>query len=158
MALKVRTTRDGTFKTALNEAGWLEEEVLAAGHLRQAGSSSQLGLALPLLRPRRSKKLPRHFLLAATASEVVAFKVTEVGGQAGTAYEKLKILDGVAARYPRESVSLTDLPDREKSKGGTITIEGESFPVMRPNRYGDTNTDELIGLLSGQAAGARVDA
>ena len=157
MALKVRTTRDGTFKAAINEAGWLEDEVLAAGHLRQAGSGSQLGLAFSLLRPRRSKKLPRHFLLAATANEVVAFKVTEVGGQEGTAYEKLKILEGVAARYPRDAVSLTDLPDREKSKGGTLTIEGVSFPVARPNRYGDTNTDELIGLLSGQGAGARAD-
>ena len=158
MALKVRTTRDGTFKAALNEAGWLEDEVIAAGHLRQGGSSSQLGLAFALFRPRRSKKLPRHFLLAATATEVVAFKVTEVGGQEGTAYEKLKILDGVAARYPRDAVSLTDLPDREKSKGGTITIEGESFPVVRPNRRGDTNTDELIGLLSGQAGSPRADA
>ena len=153
MALKVRTTRDGTFKAALNEAGWLEDEVLAAGHLRQGKVRVQLLEMLELLRPRRSKKLPRHFVLAVTANEVVAFKATEVGGsENASAYEKLKIREGVQARYPRDSVSLTDLADREKSRGGTLTIDGESFPVARPNLNGDPNTDELMALLSKQPA------
>ena len=89
-------------------------------------------------------------MFAVTANEVVAFKTTEVAGQAGTAYNELKIREGVKFRYPRESVSLTDLSEGAASFGGTITIESDSFPVMRPNVRGDDpNTDELIALLAG---------
>lgn len=103
--------------------------------------------------PRRSKKLPRHFLLAVTEREVVAFRVTEVPGQSGTAYAELKIREGVRFRYPREAVSLTDLAEGAQSFGATITIEGESFPVMRPNVGGDDpNTDELIAALAEASA------
>jgi hypothetical protein len=155
MGLKVRTSMFGTFKGALNEAGWLEDEVLAAGHLRQGRAGKLRGISeqLQLLMPRRSKKLPRHFVLAVTADEVVAFKATEVGQDSNAAiYQQLKIREGIAFRYPRDSVSLADLTDGAKSRGATITIEGESFQVMRPNPYGDPNTDELIAVLGGLAA------
>jgi hypothetical protein len=148
--VKMRTGVPGSFKGAINDAGWLEDHVIAAGHLRQ-GKAGFLG-PFRWLMPAPSKKLPRHFMLALTANEVVAFRVTEVAGNAGSAYTRLKIREGVRFRYPRELVSLTDLPDGAASAGGTITIQGESFPVMRPNQYGDPNTDELIAVLAGVPA------
>lgn len=153
--VKVKTSTPGAFKDAINEAGWLEDEVVAAGHLRH-GKAARMSVGRPsgweqvqLLFPRRSKKLPRHFVLAVTANEVVAFRATEVGQDSNaTIYTKLKIREGVYARYPRRSVSLSDLPEGPRSRGGTITIEGDSFPVMRPNPYGDPSTDELLAVLA----------
>lgn len=153
--VKVKTSAYGSFKGAINDAGWLEDEVVAAGHLRHGkaaripvGRPSQLE-QLQVLLPRRSKKLPRHFVLAVTANEVVAFRATEVGQDSNaTIYTKLKIREGVYARYPRESVSISDLPEGAESRGGIITIEGDSFPVMRPNPYGDPNTNELLAVLA----------
>ena len=145
--VKIRTGVPGTFKGAINDAGWLQEDVIAAGHLRQ-GRAGFFG-GFQWLLPSRSKKLPRHFVLALTANEVVAFRATEVGGPEGSAYVQLKIREGVRARYPLESVSLTDLPDGAASAGGTLTIDGDSFSVMRPNQYGDPNTDELIAVMAG---------
>lgn len=148
--VKIKTGVPGTFKGAINEAGWLDDPVIAAGHLRQ-GKANFLG-GFRWLLPAPSKKLPRHFMLALTADEVVVFGVTEVGESGGSAYTRLKIREGVRFRYPRESVSLTDLPEGAASQGGTITIEGESIPVMRPNRYGDPNTDELLSEMAGVPA------
>ena len=146
----IKTGVPGTFKGAINEAGWLEDHVIAAGHLRQ-GKANFLGPFRWLL-PAPSKKLPRHFMLTLTADEVVVFGVTEVGGEGQTAYNKLKIREGVKFRYPRGSVSLTDLPEGAASQGGTLTIDGESVPVMRPNKYGDPNTDELLAVMAGVPA------
>ena len=123
--------------------------MLAAGHLRQ-GKAGFFG-QMQWLMPTRSKKLPRHLVLALTATEVVAFGATEVGGT-GSAYNELKIREGVRFRYPRESVSLTDLPEGAASDGGTLTIDGENIAVMRPNQYGDPNTDELIAVMAGVPA------
>lgn len=150
--VKVKTSAYGSFKDAINEAGWLEDEVVAAGHLRQGKAAGpglgQIWEQAQLLLPSRSKKLPRHFVLAVTESEVVAFRATEVGQDSNAAiYQKLKIRAGVRFRYPRASVSLTDLQEDEKSRGGTMNIDGDSFPVMRPNPYGDPNTNELMAVL-----------
>jgi hypothetical protein len=145
--IKVRTFRPGTFKAAINDAGWLEDEVIAAGHLRQGKAGIFSGFQEFL--PSRSKKLPREFMLALTANELVVFRVSQVPHSTGSAYEVVKIREGVRFRYPRESVSLTDLADGAASQGGTITIEGDGFPVMRPNHYGDPNTDELIAVMAG---------
>jgi hypothetical protein len=155
MALSLHTATDGIIKLAIEDAGWLEEEVVAAGQLRQGKAPSMAamitGVALiEVLRPRRSKLLPRHFVLAVTATEVVAFKATGGSGEDSSSIYKVRIREGIEARYPRDAVSLSDLPEGEKSKGGIMTINGESFPVARPNLNGDPNTDELIAVLSGQ--------
>lgn len=155
MALSLHTATDGIIKLAIEDAGWLEEEVVAAGQLRQGKAPSMAamitGVALiEVLRPRRSKLLPRHFVLAVTATEVVAFKATGGSGEDSSSIYKVRIREGIEARFPRDAVSLSDLPEGEKSKGGIMTINGESFPVARPNLNGDPNTDELIAVLSGQ--------
>ncbi len=155
MSLKLQTAADGIIKLAIEDAGWLEEEVLAAGQLRQGKAPSMAamitGYALvEVLRPRRSKLLPRHFVMAVTPTEVVAWKATGGSSEDASTVYTVNIREEIAARFPRESVSLTDTPEGEKSKGGIMTINGESFPVARPNLNGDPNTDELIAVLSGQ--------
>ena len=152
--MRFNPNSDGVFKLWLNSEGPLEEEVIAAGHLRQGKAQKMIALILgyglwEILRPRRSKLLPRHFVLALTPSEVVAFKASAGGGGAESSTEYTVSMDeDVYARYPRESVTLTDLPEGEKSQGGTLTINGESFPICRPNMNGDPNTDEFLEVLA----------
>jgi hypothetical protein len=152
--MKFDPDSNGVFKLWLNSEGPLEEEVIAAGHLRQGKAQKMIALILgyglwEILRPRRSKLLPRHFVLALTPSEVVAFKASAGGGGAESSTEYTVNMDeDVYARYPRESVTLTDLPEGEKSQGGTLTINGESFPICRPNMNGDPNTDEFLEVLA----------
>lgn len=157
MALRLATHTDGIIKLALNDAGWIEDEVIAAGQLRQGKAPSMAAMIggwalVEVLRPRRSKKLPRHFVLAVTESEVIAFKATGGSGEESSSIYTINIRESVQARYPRSSVSLADVPEGEKSKGGIMTIDGESFPVARPNLNGDPNTDELIAVLAGLPA------
>lgn len=158
MSLKLHTATDGIIKLAIEDAGWLEEEVLAAGQLRQGKAPSMIAMIVgwalfEVLRPRRSKLLPRHFVMAVTPTEVVAWKATGGSGEDSSSVYTVNIREGVQARFPRESVSISDIPEGEKSKGGIMTIDGESFPVARPNLNGDPNTDELIAVLSRQPAG-----
>jgi hypothetical protein len=102
-----------------------------------------------LMRPKRSKLLPRQFVLAVTPNQVFAFRSVTSGSE-DRSDTFVKIDPDIHASWPRESVSLA-VTDGPKSKGGTLTIEGESFPVTRPNLSGDPNTDELVGLLAGAA-------
>ncbi len=154
MALRVKTPHDGALKLALNESGLLSEPVLAAGQLRQGKAPSMLAMIVgwalwEVVRPRRSKLLPRHFVMAVTPSEIVVFKATGGRGEdAGSVYT-VNVRENVEARFPRDAVSISDIPEGEKSKGGIMTVNGESFPVARPNLNGDPNTDELIAVLSG---------
>ena len=154
-AISVHTRAEGAIKDALNQAGWIpNEEVIAAGQLRQAKAPSILAMVtgwvlVELWRPRRFKGLPRHFILALTADRVVAFKCTGGSGESSSSTYTVRIQPGEAASFPRRSVSLTDLPKGDQSKGATMTVDGASFPVARPNLNGDPNTDELIRRLAG---------
>ena len=156
MAIRIPSEQEGVIKLALNDSGWLTEPAIAAGQLRQGKAPSMAAMILgygliELARPKRSKLLPRHFVLAVTASEVIAFKATGGSGEGDTTYY-LNIKEGIEARFPRDAVSIADIPEGAKSKGGIMTINGESFPVSRPNLSGDPNTDELIALLAGASA------
>jgi hypothetical protein len=152
--MKFDPDSNGVFKLWLNSEGPLEEDVIAAGHLRQGKAQKLIALILgygliEILRPRRSKLLPRHFVLALTETELVAFKASAGGGGAESSSEyTVDMSEEVWARYPREGVTLTDLPEGEKSQGGILTINGESFPICRPNLNRDPNTDEFIAVLS----------
>ena len=139
-------------KEGLAESGWFQEEVLAAGQLRQGRAPSTLGMVtgaalVEVIRPRRSKLLPRHFALVVTPSEVLAYKASGGSGEASSVYT-MRIKDNVEARFPRTDVRITELEEGEKSKGGMLIVGGESIPVARPNLNGDASTDELLALLS----------
>lgn len=152
--IRIATGADGALKLALNDSGLIDGEVIAAGQLRQGKTPSMLGMVLgyalwEVLRPRRSKLLPRHFILALTDQEAFALKAKGGSGEESSSVYEVYITEEVAERFPRSAVTLTELEEGERSKGGTMTINGESFPVSRPNLNGDPNTDELIALLSG---------
>ena len=140
-------------KDALNASGWLDEPVLAAGQLRQGKKPSMMGMILgyaliEVLRPRRSKKLPRHFVLAITPTRLVAYKASGGSGEDSSSIYKMHVREAEVASFPLGTVSLTDLHDGSSSKGAIMEIDGERFPVSRPNLNGEPSTDELIGMLA----------
>jgi hypothetical protein len=144
----------GTIERALNESGLLGEEVLAAGELRQGKEPSVVSMltgwaVVELLRPRRAKSLPRHFVLAVTADRVVAFKARGgADGEDATGPYRLWIRPGERGSWPTASVRLVDRPEDPKSTVGTLVLDGlERTPVYRPNPEPDPSTDELLDRL-----------
>src|SRR5262245_43945671 len=79
---------DNAIKNALVENGWIAEPVLAAGDLRQGKEPSLVSMItgtalIEVLRPRRSKAVPKHFVLALTPDRVVAFAAVGGGDEDG---------------------------------------------------------------------------
>jgi hypothetical protein len=147
----------GALTALIDTQAGLGEEVLAAGQLRQGRAPSMvsmlLGTALiEVLRPRRSKALPRHFVLAVTPTRVVAFKAWGGSGEGSDDYT-INVRPGVAAQFGRAEVAVTDLDQGARSVGGTLHAGGEAIPVFRPNMTagGDADTDGLLALLGGLA-------
>ena len=70
--LPVQFAFAGAFRRSLDESGWLADEVVAAGMLRQGSPPSLAalltGAALFQMARRPSKSLPREFALAVTAT------------------------------------------------------------------------------------------
>jgi hypothetical protein len=148
--LVVESWRTGAIKRALNESGWVGDDAIAAGQLRQGkaptGVAMVTGLALiEMLRPRRSKSLPSQFVLAVTAERVIALKASG-GGDSESNYET-RIEPGEVGSWPRDLVRLIDLPNGSDSRGGTLVLRGERIPVSRANLNSDPSTDELMDLL-----------
>ena len=147
-----QTDSPGAIKRVLNESGWVDGEVVAAGDLRQGKeptvASMLLGTALiEALRPQRAKTLPSHFVLAATADRAVAFSVISTGSdEVGGTYE-LWLRPEEAGSWPRGSVRLVDLRKGAASTAGTLEIDGvASAPVYRPSH--DPSSQELFTLLA----------
>jgi hypothetical protein len=142
----------GAFTRRLNESGWLAEEVLAAGLLRQGKPYSLFGIVtglalMDVVRPRRSKTLPREFVLALTAERVVAFALALVSEGDGTGDTvAVKIKRGERSSWPRDLVRLIDQTKGFESQGATLELGGvDRLPVAWD---GNDSTDELIELLS----------
>lgn len=132
----------------------LGEEILAAGELRQGKPPSMAAMIsgaalIELLRPRKSKALPKHFVLAVTPDRVAAFKAFNSSDEDNSDHRVI-LRGDVEATWPRGDVSLADLAEGVESKGGTLVLGGESVPVARPNLSGDPETDELFSLLGGR--------
>jgi hypothetical protein len=151
--LRVECGVAGAFTRRLNESGWLADEVIAAGMLQQGKPPSLIavttGAALvQMARARRSKSLPREFVLAVTADRVVAFAMSpwKEGDRTSDSVAAVKIKPGECAAWPRGSVRLTDLHTRLRTQGATLHLPSEEpFPVTCD---GDRATAELIELLS----------
>lgn len=148
--LAVELRVPGAFTRGLNRSGWLADEVISAGLLRQGKAPSVLGLItglalIELLRPRPSKSLPREFVLAATADRVVAFAVSLLRAGDGTTDTVVWIKPGERASWPRELVRVIDPPTGRRMRGATLELDGvERIPVSWD---GDDSTDELVELL-----------
>src|SRR3954447_15821707 len=135
------TDSPGAIKLALNESGWVEGEVLAAGDVRQGKEPSAMsmvtGSAVIEVMRRRLKALPRHFVLAVTDEQVVAFNVLGTGDEFGDVYE-LWIRPEQIGSWPRSAVRMGD---------GMLEVDGRRAPVFRAEK--DPSTEELFAVLAG---------
>jgi predicted protein tyrosine phosphatase len=128
------------------------EEVLAAGQFRQGHKPSTLALVtgaalIEVLRPRRSKSLPRRFALAVTSSRVVAFSCLGVADdEYGESY-RVVVRGEERGSWPREAVSISGLGD-PGGEEGTLHLGGEAVPVCRARANADPETDALVELIA----------
>jgi hypothetical protein len=147
------TDSPGAIKQALNGSGWFDGEVLAAGELRQGKEPSVLSMVtgtalIEVLRPRRSKSLPRHFVFTVTRDRIAAFKVLSTGDDGVDPVYELWIRSEEAGSWPRESVRIADVRHGHMSTAATLELDGlERVPVLAPSN--DPSTAELLELLGG---------
>src|SRR6478735_7921452 len=83
----------------------LGTEVLAAGELRQGqtpdpDSVASLGTLFEIFRPRRSKLVPRRFVLAVTADRITAIKSISMGSAENDDY-RVYLRGGEQGSWPR---------------------------------------------------------
>jgi hypothetical protein len=147
----------GRLPGALDAAGRLDEPVLAAGFLGQGHTPSLAAMVtgwalVQLVRGRRTKALPRQFVLAVTASEVVAFAASGGnGGEHGGPY-RVRVGDE-AGRWPRAEVAVEDVAERALGATDlTLVLAGERLPAQRGKGGADPNTDLLLAVLAGAAS------
>ena len=149
--LRVELGLPGAFKRALNESGWLDEEVIAAGLVTQGKTQSLFrmitGLALlEVLRPRRCKSLPKEFTLAVTGDRIIAFKMNPWKEGTEDSVTAVKIKNEQLGSWSRGGVRVTDASTGRIQNGGTLDLIGtEQFPFTWS---GDDSTNELIELLN----------
>jgi hypothetical protein len=149
--LPIEFARPEAFKRGLNESGWLADEVIAAGLVTQGKTQSLFrmvtGLALlEVMRPRRSKSLPREFALAVTADRIVAFAMSPWKEGDGETVRVVKIKHEERGSWSRGLVRMIDVTEGRVQNGATLDLAGEEqFPITWG---GDPSTDELIELLS----------
>jgi hypothetical protein len=147
--IKAHTDVPGSLRTALESSGWVGEPILAAGAIRQGKKPSMLSMVVgyglwEVMRPRRSKLLPRHFVLGLTPTRVVAFKALGVSDEDGENY-RVHIREGDGNSYAREQVSITGLVADGDDREAIMRIGDAAFPIRTDE---DPNTDELIALLA----------
>lgn len=156
--MKICTDQAGHVAGELNRSGLLDEPVLAAGHLRQGKAPSIVSMftgwvvvQLLVNRLRKSDKLPGHFALAVTKSEVVAFKCWGGSGEDSSSPYYLRITEEPYARYPRADVRAEDIADAGfRSRNATVVIGDERIRCTLSNMNLDPNTELLLDVLSGE--------
>jgi hypothetical protein len=149
-SLHVHAARPGAVKDGLNASGWFVDEVVAAGLLSQGRPPTLRGMvtgAALIGRARRSRALPREFVLAVTADRVVALALSpreEAEQETATA---IRIRRDARGSWPGGSVRLIDLPADGGRAAATLDLAGmEHLPV---HWNGEPDTGELVELLAG---------
>ena len=144
---KLMSSRTETMKSQVEAK--TGEEVIAVGQLKQGRTPSMAamvtGTALfEVLRPRRSKSLPKGFALAVTPNRVVAFGAIGVSeGEYGENYHVV-VRGDERGSWPREGVSFEALPGKTD---GTLQLGRERIPVSRPGGENDAEAEALIALI-----------
>ena len=144
------TDSPGAIKRALNESGWFEDKVIAAGDVHQGKEPSVVamltGSALVEAMRRRCKALPRQFLLAVTRDRVLAFKVLSSGDDFGDVYE-LWIRPGAVGSWPRSAVRTHDVAG--DATAATLELDGAGrVPVPRHARPLDPGALRAAGSVT----------
>jgi hypothetical protein len=148
------TDSPGAIKRALNESGWIDGEVLAAGDLLQ-GKKASLVWMLPVVgelaalrsHMAKSKSLPRQFVLAVTRDRVVAFETLASSDDLDSSLYGLWVRSEEFGSWPREAVRLVPTLGTEPT-AGTLELDGlERAPVQWSSN--DPSTRELVELLAG---------
>ena len=91
---------------------------------------------------RRSKLLPRQFVLAVTTDRVVAFAMRTEGTETTTT---IKIRRGELGSWSRDAVRAVDPTRGFLTRGATLELAGERVAVTSDD---DDSTKELIEALS----------
>jgi hypothetical protein len=149
------TDSPGAIKRALNESGWVDGEVLAAGDLLQGRKASFVWFVpvvgeVAALRSRmaKSKLLPGHFVLAVTRDRVVAFKTLSSGDNLDSSLYELWVRPEEFGSWPREAVRLVPEAQGAEPTAGMLELDGlERAPVHWSSN--DPSTRELVELLAG---------
>jgi hypothetical protein len=148
------TDSPGAIKRALNESGWVEGEIFAAGDLLQ-GRKASLVWMVPVVgeiaavrsRMAKSRSLPGHFVLAVTRDRVVAFEALSSGDDLDSRLYELWIRPEEFGSWPREAVRLVPALGTEPT-AGTLELDGrERVPVHWSSN--DPSTRDLVELLAG---------
>jgi hypothetical protein len=149
------TDSPGAIKRALNESGWLDGEVLAAGDLLQ-GTKASLVWMVPVVgeiaalrsRMAKSTSLPGHFVLAVTRDRVLAFKTLSSGDDLDSSLYELWVHPDEFGSWPREAVRLVPEAKSAEPTAGTLELDAlERVPVHWSSN--DPSTRELVELLAG---------
>ena len=154
--LRVPLAQPGAFKRRLNQSGWFDEEVVAAGLLTQGKAQSLVSMLtgwalVEMVRGRRSKSLPREFCVVVTANRVVALEMSpwsEGSGDDMSTDVIVKVKREEAGSWSRGSLRI-DLDTRSLKggmKGGTLDVAGvEQVPV---NWGSGSDTEEVVALVA----------
>ncbi len=126
------------------------EEVIAAGEMRQGHKPSMASMLtgtalIDLARPRRSKSVPKHFVLALTPTRALAYACTGVADDDDGENYRV-IVRKEQGSWPRQGISFAALPGKDGH--GTLALGGEKIEVWRPNTVDDEETDALLELLA----------
>lgn len=126
------------------------EEVIAVGELRQGRRPSLAALVtgtalVEVLRPRRSKELPKRFALAVTPTRALAYSCISVSDEDGENHRVI-IRGEERGCWPREAVSLE--VDAGKPSDGILHLGAAAVPVCRPQGGDEVETPALIELIS----------
>ena len=152
--LPVRINHQGELRRRLNESGWFDEEIVAAGLLTQGRAQSLVSLVtgwalVELARGRRCKSLPREFCVAVTPNRVIALAVSAwADGDEHDIDMTIKIKREERGSWSCGSVHIDlDPPRKVRSgmEGGTLDLAGERFPV---NWAPKASATELVELLA----------
>ena len=144
---KLMSSQGETMKAQMEEL--TGEEVVAVGELRQGRKPSMTAMVtgtalLELMKPRRSKALPRHFVLALTPTRAVAYSCLGVADDDDGANYHVVVRGKERGSWPCDAIRFSGEP-----RGGTLTVAGESFPVCQPNLVDDEETTALLAALGG---------
>jgi hypothetical protein len=152
--LRVPINQRGALKRRLNESGWFDEEIVAAGLLTQGKAQSLLSLVtgwalVELARGRRCKSLPRELCVAVTADRVMVLAMSAWAEGDDTDIDTIiKVKREERGSWSRGSVRLELDPPRKVwngMEGGMLDLAGERFPV---NWSSGASATELVDLFA----------